>query len=100
MLLARDNLSLVTAADEEVTLRLTHYLVPAAFGLIFTLGLLGNFMVIGVVRMLCIQSQDFEFRCSSCGFWFHYPLISISTGLPQPPDSEHDKPADPEPGGC
>ena len=51
MLLARDNLNL-TAEDEEVTLRLTHYLVPVAFGLIFTLGLLGNFMVIGVVRIL------------------------------------------------
>ena len=47
MLLSQDNL---TAEDEEVTLRLTHNLVPVAFGLIFTLGLLGNFMVIGVVR--------------------------------------------------
>ena len=53
MLLSRDNLNL-TAEDEEVTLRLTHYLVPVAFGLIFTLGLLGNFMVIGVVRILRI----------------------------------------------
>ena len=50
MLLARDNLSLAMAEDEAVTLRLTNYLVPAAFGLILTLGLLGNFMVIGVVR--------------------------------------------------
>ena len=50
MLLARDNLSLAAAGDKEVTLRLTNYLVPAAFGLILTLGLLGNFMVIGVVR--------------------------------------------------
>ena len=50
MLLSHDNLNL-TAEDEEVTLRLTHYLVPIAFGLIFTLGLLGNFMVIGVVRI-------------------------------------------------
>ena len=52
MLLPRDNLSLALAGDEEVMLRLTTYLVPAAFGLILTLGVLGNFMVIGVVSFV------------------------------------------------
>ena len=49
MLLSHGNLSLGTSEAEEVTMRLTHYFVPATFGLIFTLGLLGNFMVIAVV---------------------------------------------------
>ena len=49
MLLSHGNLSLGTSEAEEVTMRLTHYFVPATFGLIFSLGLLGNFMVIAVV---------------------------------------------------
>ena len=69
MLLARDNLSLVTAADEEVTLRLTQYLVPAVFGIIFTLGLLGNFMVIGVVRIS--PPANFGFTVPNSNFNVH-----------------------------
>ena len=58
MLLPRDNLSLALAGDEEVMLRLTTYLVPAAFGLILTLGVLGNFMVIGVVSFVNLLVHD------------------------------------------
>ena len=58
MLLPRDNLSLAIAGDEEVMLRLTTYLVPAAFGLILTLGVLGNFMVIGVVSFVNLLVHD------------------------------------------
>ena len=58
LLLPRDNLSLAMAGNEEVTLRLTNYLVPAAFGLILTLGVLGNFMVIGVVSFVNLISVN------------------------------------------
>ena len=93
MLLARDNLSsLAMAEDEAVTLRLTNYLVPAAFGLILTLGLLGNFMVIGVVSFVNIRSVN-----NLCSF----PIITqilLFTGLPKPSDSEHDQLVNSEPG--
>ena len=47
------NQSITSFIDEGAILTLTNILVPIAFGIILTVGLIGNILVITVVRKNC-----------------------------------------------